>query len=324
MITCQTCSHLLAGASNYIKKRIKGMQMKILKLSMASCLIVLSNSLAIADSPSELPAWVKKPTQVMQRSEEVAVANSQNRTGKYDCLIEPSSVSDVSTREEGVLDELLVNRGDIVKKGQPIAQLESGLEKIAASLADIRAKMSGDLQSKRAAVDFNKRQLKRVNDLYKKKTISYVEKDKAETELMLARMELLEASDRVKLSKVEKERADHILERRTIKSPLDGVIVKTLLDPGENVEDRPIMTIATVNPLNVEVILPAEKFGEIKVGMDATVTPLIHNFKDQNAKVAIVDRVIDAASNTFGVRLELPNPEYKVPGGIRCDVNFKK
>jgi RND family efflux transporter MFP subunit len=297
--------------------------MKILKLSVASCLVVMANTIVMADSP-ELPAWVKKPDQVMQRTDEVAVANSQNRSGNYDCLIEPSSVSDVSTREEGVLDELLVRRGDIVRKDQPIAQLESGLEKIAADLADIRARMSGDVQSKRAAVDFNKRQLKRVNDLYKKKTISFVEKDKAETELMLAQMELREASDRVKLSKVEKERAEHILDRRTIKSPLDGVIVKTLLDPGENVEDRPIMTIATVNPLNVEVILPAEKFGDISVGMDATVTPLIHNIKDQKAKVVIVDRVIDAASDTFGVRLELPNPEYKVPGGIRCDIKFNK
>jgi multidrug efflux pump subunit AcrA (membrane-fusion protein) len=36
----------------------------------------------------------------------------------------------------------------------------------------------------------------------------------------------------------------------------------------------------------------------------------------------VVDKVIDAASNTFGVRLELENPDYAIPGGIRCNINF--
>ena len=31
---------------------------------------------------------------------------------------------------------------------------------------------------------------------------------------------------------------------------------------------------------------------------------------------------IDAASGTFGVRLELPNPEQAIPGGLHCQVRF--
>jgi hypothetical protein len=42
----------------------------------------------------------------------------------------------------------------------------------------------------------------------------------------------------------------------------------------------------------------------------------------QRARVVVVDRLIDAASNTFGVRLELPNEDYAIPGGLRCDVRF--
>jgi len=40
------------------------------------------------------------------------------------------------------------------------------------------------------------------------------------------------------------------------------------------------------------------------------------------AKVVIVDRVIDAASGTFGVRLEIPNPKYELPAGLKCRVIF--
>ena len=42
-----------------------------------------------------------------------------------------------------------------------------------------------------------------------------------------------------------------------------------------------------------------------------------------SAVVKVVDRVIDAASGTFGVRLELPNRERKIPAGVRCRVRFR-
>jgi hypothetical protein len=39
-------------------------------------------------------------------------------------------------------------------------------------------------------------------------------------------------------------------------------------------------------------------------------------------KITIVDRVFDTASSTFGVRLELPNPNYALPAGLRCRIRF--
>jgi membrane fusion protein (multidrug efflux system) len=56
----------------------------------------------------------------------------------------------------------------------------------------------------------------------------------------------------------------------------------------------------------------------------ADVTPENPVSKVYKAKVTIVDRVIDAASGTFGVRLELPNPKYRLPAGLKCKVAFHK
>jgi hypothetical protein len=36
----------------------------------------------------------------------------------------------------------------------------------------------------------------------------------------------------------------------------------------------------------------------------------------------IVDRVVDAASGTFGVRLELSNSDLRLPAGRKCNVTF--
>ncbi|WP_172838721.1 efflux RND transporter periplasmic adaptor subunit [Solemya velesiana gill symbiont] len=239
-----------------------------------------------------------------------------------DCLIEPHVVVEVSTRETGIIEALSVNRGGIVKKGDPLLLLESGHEKLAVKLAKARATSYANVESKKAALEYLKRQQKRVVNLYKKKATSFTEKDKADTDVMLAEMELREAREGLQMAKIEQERAEHALARRTIPSPISGIVDKVLLDPGESVEDRPIMVLAQVDPLNVEVVLPLRLFGAVTVGKAAEIMPLVPGSRKHRTQVKIVDKVIDAASGTFGVRLELPNPDYEVPGGVRCEISF--
>jgi hypothetical protein len=68
--------------------------------------------------------------------------------------------------------------------------------------------------------------------------------------------------------------------------------------------------------------MPATDFGEIKPGRYAQVTPETSGADYHLAEVKLVDRVIDAASGTFNVRLEIPNPDHKIPGGLRCKLQF--
>jgi multidrug efflux pump subunit AcrA (membrane-fusion protein) len=132
------------------------------------------------------------------------------------------------------------------------------------------------------------------------------------------------ALDNQKLARFERDRAARRLALRSIRSPVDGVVVEILLVPGESVEDRAreIMVIAEVNPLNVEIILPAQQFGSVQVGLPAEVTPLLPGATLRQTEVSVVDRTIDAASDTFGVQLQLENDDYAIPGGIRCDIEF--
>lgn len=240
----------------------------------------------------------------------------------YDCLIEPNSVVDLSTREDGVIEEIAVSRGDVIKKGQVLARLESSVEEVAVSIARARAKMQSGVDSQKARVAYLKAQKGRIDALFDKKAIPFHEKDKADTDLVLAQAELREARENLALAQLEKQRAEDILARRTIKSPIDGVVVNILLDAGESVEEHSIMTLAEVDPLNVEVILPDDMYGLINVGTLGEVTPHIRDGVKRVTSVVVVDKVIDAASNTFGVRLEFENADLATPGGIRCDINF--
>jgi multidrug efflux pump subunit AcrA (membrane-fusion protein) len=73
----------------------------------------------------------------------------------------------------------------------------------------------------------------------------------------------------------------------------------------------------------VEVIVPAQMFGRIIPGMTAAIVPELPEYGEQTATVTIVDKVIDSASSTFGVRLELPNAEEQMPSGLKCLVRFE-
>jgi multidrug efflux pump subunit AcrA (membrane-fusion protein) len=88
------------------------------------------------------------------------------------------------------------------------------------------------------------------------------------------------------------------------------------------VEEKAVVKVATIDPLKVEVIVPASYFSLIKQGMSAMVKPDGAEAEARSAKVIVVDKVIDAASNSFRVRLELPNPNLSLPPGLRCKVDF--
>jgi RND family efflux transporter MFP subunit len=218
------------------------------------------------------------------------------RAESHEGMMEPHVTVSVASQVSGILEEVLVQRGDVVTKGQVLATLRAGVEK-------------ADMEQAAALLDFNRRKLLRNNDLFAKGNISANDEDEIETEIK---------KDEAILHQVTAK-----LEMKTIRSPVDGVVVKVDLTAGEYVGEKPIMTIAQIDPLNVEVIVPVSEYGTIKKGMSAEVRPEHPVGGVYTGKVTIVDRVVNAASGSFGVRVELPNPNLAIPSGLKCDVKFK-
>ena len=239
-----------------------------------------------------------------------------------DCVIEPNKVAEVSSAATGVIEGVMVKRGELVKKGQALAMLESGVERATVELARVRSERDKAIKARHARLEFAQRLLQRNQELFAQKLISEQVVDEAETDVLLAELELGEFIEERKIAILELERAQEALEVRTIRSPFSGVVIDVLVAPGESIENRPLFKIASINPLNVEIIAPVALFGKIKKGAKAIVTPEEPIGGKHTAKVVIVDRVLDAASGTFGIRLQLPNRKYKLPAGLRCKVDF--
>ncbi|MFC1896785.1 efflux RND transporter periplasmic adaptor subunit [Thermodesulfobacteriota bacterium] len=240
----------------------------------------------------------------------------------FDGLIEPHLVVEVGSEVPGIIRSVEKDRGDMVEAGQVVARLESGVEQANLELAKARAEMESDVKAKKAALEFARRNSERVKELFDVKALAFQKWDEVETQRVMAENELAQAMDQKRLYELEYRHASEVVRRKTILSPVSGVVMERYLCKGEYVEDKPIFKIAQIDPLNVEVVLPVSQMGLVKKGMKGTVKPEAPANGEYEATVTIVDKVIDAASGTFGVRLEMPNPKHKITPGLKCKVFF--
>ena len=238
------------------------------------------------------------------------------------CLIEPSRMVDVGSPVIGVVESVKVERGDRISKGQVVAVLRADVERAAVGIATSRAKVSAEVQAAQSNYELARQKLARAQELVSRKFISDQALDQARSEAEVAEQRLAQAKDQRRIWERELHLAEAQLELRTIRSPADGIIVERYMSGGERVEEKPIVRVVTLHPLRVEVVVPASLYGAIRVGSVLTVTPELPNARPRQAKVVLVDSVIDGPSNTFRVRLELPNPNYELPAGPRCKVDL--
>lgn len=255
----------------------------------------------------------------------ISVAVPAANAADYDCMIEARQNIEIRSPVEAIIESVKVKRGDFVARGQVLVTLESGPERAAYALAQSRATMQGEIKAAEARLDLAKKKLQRAEGLHKQNFISANARDEAEAEFRLASEELRRASDNQVLAVHEAKRSGELLAMRTIRSPFSGVVVEVLLKPGEfgatSIRD-PIMKLAEIDPLHVEVVLPVSVYGKIKPGQKATVMPEAPIGGKLTTTVRVIDRVVDAASGTFGVRMELPNARHEIPAGVRCKANF--
>jgi len=242
-----------------------------------------------------------------------------------DCIIEARQTVEIRSPVEALIESVKVQRGDFVSRGQVIATLHSGPERAALDMAKTRAQAIGEIKVAEARVSITEKKYRRAEELFAQNFISANARDEARADFQLATEDLGRTRENQKLAEHEVRRSAEVLALRTIMSPFTGVVVEVLLRPGEfgatTIKD-PIMKLAEIDPLNVEVILPVKLYGQIKVGQRATVMPESPIGGSYGSVVRVVDRVIDAKSGTFGIRLDLPNPKRAIPAGIRCQVKF--
>jgi cobalt-zinc-cadmium efflux system membrane fusion protein len=240
----------------------------------------------------------------------------------HDCMVVPRQVADLAFGTSGVVERLLVDRGDPVRKGDALGYLDSAVEATNLAIAKARVAEVAALETARAQLVAAQSKLQRSRALESKQVMATSKLEEAEAEHESARLKIVEQEELLRLKALDVQRVEAALALRRIVSPFDGVVVDRHVAPGEYVENRRALTIAQIDPVYADVIAPSSMFAEVKKGQKVKV--ILQQPADLSviSETAVIDPYVDGASGTFRVRLAIANPDYAVVPGFRCRAEF--
>jgi len=242
----------------------------------------------------------------------------------FNCVITPAVTVKLGSPVSGLIDKVYVEPGDLVYVGDKIASLRSEVERTTVRLMEEQAVSMAEVEAQRARVSLAEKRRDRTRRLVERKITAAEELETAEAELEVLTRELAIAEMRQRVAMMELERAREQLSQRTITSTVDGVVTERALYSGEFLhQEAHVVTIAQIDPLTVEAFLPVNLYDRVQPGTAATVRPDAPVIGTYDGVVTVVDRVFDAASSTFGIRIRLANPGLRLPAGHRCTVTFE-
>lgn len=195
-------------------------------------------------------------------------------------------------RVQGLLQQLLVEEGDRVKKGQVLAELDKS------ELIISRREAAARLENNRA---IHQRTLKML-------------------EQQLISQEALDNSKYLyETAKTQLEQAELNLQYATITSPFSGVITSRLVDQGEMIRVSTVMfLLADMDKLLARVYVPEKELARISLGNRVRLESEMFPSETFGGLVEMISPVVDAATGTVKVTVRVSENRDKLKPGMFC------
>lgn len=223
----------------------------------------------------------------------VTPAESLGDMRTFPAILLPGCTALLRTEYDGVLEEVHVAVGDQVHKGELLVQLVAEEERVERERARTLLE--------KAEVD-----LERARKLHARGGTSDDALENAETTYNLAKADLELASIR--------------FEEHYIRAPFDGVVAERYVDPGASVEEGdPLVRVTALTPLRLEALLPETMLAAFS---GPTFVQLRMCFPDSviTVPVDLEAIVVDPASGTFPLQIEVDNSAGRLVPGVSCTV----
>jgi membrane fusion protein (multidrug efflux system) len=208
--------------------------------------------------------------------------------------LEPEKEVDILSRTSGLVIKLLVEEGDYVRKDQILLKIDE---------REVRAAYNSSL----ATFEERKQQWARAQETFEKKIVSKEAYDQA-------RYNFAKAEADLETSKLRLEYAD-------IRAPFTGVITERLINPGSMLSvNQKIFKIVDTDPLLAKIYLPERELTKVTAGQEAALKLEAYAEKSFDAKIKMINPVVDPSSGTFKVTLEVASSESLLRPGMFASV----
>lgn len=266
------------------------MNKTLIALSLAALLSACSSGEATVDKKSE-EAAVRIPVSVAN----VKVAPMAAQFDSHGVL-SAEHEAQVVARVSGLVESLDIEEGDEVKAGQVLARIEPDRYQLE------RDRMAAQARSVAQELD-------RTQNLYAKKLVSADTLDKLQLQLAALQAQL--------------GMAELDLMYATVKAPISGTVARRHIKAGNLVNpDQPLFDIVQHQDLRLEVAVPEQYLGQLQKAQGAHCTFAAMPGKTFEARITRLSPVVDPATGTARLTLNLPNENGQLLPGMFANVSI--
>jgi RND family efflux transporter MFP subunit len=311
---------------------------------LAACILT-----AVAFFAGYLPlqkrrALIQNEAQEQERSLPRVEVIEVGRSSKSSELELPGSIQAIAeapilARADGYIERRLVDIGDRVQAGQPLAQIEAPEmdEQIRQAKAALQQAQAGvnqalaNLKRGQADTDLARVTAQRFASLAAQGVVSKQENDRyqAQHQSLLAGVQALQEAIAVERSNVAAAEAgvarlERIQSYRVVKAPFDGVITVRNVDAGAlvNAGNTMLFRIAQTATLRTYVNVPQTHASGVRPGQPARVSVSNLPGRQFPGTVARTANALDPASRTLLVEIHVPNPGGALLPGMYARVDL--
>jgi RND family efflux transporter MFP subunit len=235
---------------------------------------------------------------------------------------EPYRTLHVASAEVGTVQSLAVKVGDAVVAGQLLATLDDDLQRAQVAIAQQQAEARGRIRAAEAERAMNQRRYEKLAQLAGRGQASVEETERAKANHEMSEGKLQAEQEEHRLLQLQHERARLALLKRSVFSPVNGVVSEVHRQVGEFISPAApqIVTVVELEPLAATFLVNRAQLVRLR-------SHEVHlRFVETNqATAGMIDSVApvtDAESGTTAVRVRIANPSGQFRSGERCQLEL--
>ncbi len=247
------------------------------------------------------------------------LAAVETSTSGLEGFTEPYQQIELAAGEPGVLTDVRVREGTRVRQGELVGQLDTLILERTLEIARQRARSLGASQAADAERTLRRKHVTQLEQLHRRGHATQQELDRAEADLAIAEARYLMAKEELELQGLECRRIEAQIERRQLRSPIDGVVSEVFREAGEAflANDPRVLTIVQTNRLRAKFAAHPSLAQRLQPRQSVRLV-----FPDTQATseaiVESISPVMDAKSGTVSLTVVVENADERIPSGARC------
>jgi len=218
--------------------------------------------------------------------------------------LQPVNQATVKAKVSGDVRHIAVREGEGVRAGQILARIDT---------ADLEARVAeriGALESAKAQLAMAEKTSANNQTLLRQNFISQNAFDNSESSLSVAKGTVKSAEAQVQLAR-------NALSDAVVVSPLDGVVAKRHVQPGEKVAfDSPVVTVVDLRQMELQAAVPSADVPELALGMPVDLTSDGFGERRFSGRIERINPATEAGTRAILVYVGIPNPDRSLRGGM--------